>query len=167
MRGGTWSTGTRWRSATPPPRPEHSRSDHAVLTLTRHAPRKRGIQYTQVIVLFERPVVTGSSAFADDDDSGSYLPDGAACAQPGDVRLGIAGRAQNLIAVLADAGRLARRDFVSFRDPERRADSEHGVVGKRHQHVVRAHLLIAGNILQGRDGAGNQIVGVENGAPDG
>src|SRR5262249_55535788 len=40
---------------------------------TRHAPRKRGIQYTQVAAIFERPMVTGSPAFAGDDDVGTCM----------------------------------------------------------------------------------------------
>src|ERR1043166_10003114 len=46
---------------------------HRAETLTRHAPRKRGIQYTQVVFLCEGPVVTGSPAFAGGDDGVSLF----------------------------------------------------------------------------------------------
>src|SRR5882724_6463175 len=84
-----------------------------------------------------------------------------------DRRLVVAGLAQHFIAVLADAGRTPRRDFLAAVDPDRAVDGEHGVALERHQHFVLEHLLVIRNVVEDADHAEHQAVAVEYLAPFG
>ncbi len=84
-----------------------------------------------------------------------------------DRRLVIARAAKDLVAVLADAGRMPRLDLLAAVDPDRAVDGQHGVALERHQHFVVDHLLVVGNIVEDADHAEHQAVAVEYLAPFG
>ena len=52
-------------------------------------------------------------------------------------------------------------------DPDRAVDGEHGVVLKRNQHLVLAHLLVIRNVVEDADHAEHQAIAVEYLAPFG
>src|SRR6266403_3989166 len=84
-----------------------------------------------------------------------------------DRRLVIPGTAKNFIAVLADAGRMPWLGLLAAVDPYRAVDGERGVVLKRNQHLVLAHLLVIRNVVEDADHAEHQAIAVEYLAPFG
>src|SRR5690242_2526611 len=82
-----------------------------------------------------------------------------------DLGLVIAGVAQDLVAVLADTGRLARAYLFAAIDPDRTRDGQHGVVLERYQYLVLDHLLVVRDVVEDADHAEYQPVAVEDLAP--
>src|SRR6185437_14823744 len=84
-----------------------------------------------------------------------------------DRSLVVAGIAQDLVRMLADAGRLARWYLPGAVDEDRAVDRQHGVVLERHQHFVLDHLPVVRHVVEDADHAEYQAVAVENPAPFG
>src|ERR1700761_1645301 len=82
-----------------------------------------------------------------------------------DRRVVVAGLAQNLVAVLADPGRMPRFYLLAAVDPDRAIDGQHGVALERHQHLVLEHLLVVRDIVEDADHAERQAIAVEYPAP--
>jgi len=95
------------------------------------------------------------------------LPHHPRGAQLGDCGGVVPGLAQNRIAVLADAGRQARRHFRGARNLQRAVEGHEGFARERDQHPGLPHLTVGGNIVHHRDHAEDQPGGVEDRPPVG
>src|SRR5690242_16483224 len=79
----------------------------------------------------------------------------------------IAGLAQDLVGMLADAGRLARLYLSRAVDEDRAVDGQYRIVLEGHQHLVLDHLLVMRDVVEDADHAEHETVAVENPAPFG